>query len=641
MMQNAKIMDLLPIRGEIPQKVACVIKTFRICDQDDADRSELEISKPKAEFRDVLKQVVAENHKAQESCKREDDDAGAGDRVRDDATAPADGHNAQVSADADAQASADDVPSQEELDACVENPEEPQTAAVKTGLESENAENRTPDVPSDQSAEEAIAGAISGASAAPQSDASIDNLLLQALSQNAAVPAESTNPAVPAETSGNASDDSQTPLAAAEQTVLIIRQSLITISQTLHIDLTRDLNALQTIRPTQGLMEQFAEIVQALEQIAGALADAARKGGTIEVKGQSFDVNQMLNAERTIRVELFQMRMAFQMLGVSGKVAQDAAGKPAAQPEPGVPVATDPQTKTMPVLQAQKFFEQVIGTAEEEIKSVIRRIAATTEEQPGGSSEAKVIAAAFKFKARVSGQSAPEVAQFDSMVMRRLLKIDMKEVAAAGQVLDGEEARMPDQLTKSIKLGVHTSLFELQARAIESLPAADMSPKQGPLDGLVNAAVNKAHMLSLKTLDQTIMSQIIEKMHTVMKSGMTEMRLVLHPESLGEVHIKVKMQSDIVVAQIHVENQQVKQIVESNLQTLKDALEQHNLHTGGFEVNIGYGSNDTGDDTQPAGGNGSGGASISSGLESAGEPSVTLGTETGKSYGSNSVEYYA
>ena len=624
MMQNAKIMDLLPIRGEIPQKVACVIKTFRICDQDDADRSEQEISKPKAEFRDVLKQVVAENRKARESSKREDDETGAGDRAEEDRAA-------QAPADEDAQASADDVPSREELDACAGNPEEPQTAATESGPESETAGNQTPGVPFDQSAEKAVAGAT-GASAAPQSDASIDDLLSQALSQNAADPAE---------TDGNVSNDPQAPLAAAEQAMSIIRQSLITISQTLHIDLAGDLNALQAIRPTQDLKEQFAEIVQALEQIAGALADAASKGGTIEVKGQSFDVNQMLNAERTIRVELFQMRMAFQMLGVSGETTQDAAGKPAAQPDPGLPVATDPRTTTMPVLQAQKFFEQVIGAAEEEIKSVIRRIAATTEEQPGGSSEAKVIAAAFKFKARVSGQATPEVAQFDSMVMRRLLKIDMKEVTAAGQVLDGEDAQMPDQLTKSIKLGVHKSLFELQTKAIESLPAVDVSPKQGPLDGLLNVAVNKAHMLSLKTLDQTIMSQIIEKMNTVMKSGMTEIRLVLHPESLGEVHIKVKMQNDIVVAQIQVESQQVKQIVESNLQTLKDALQQQNLQTGGFEVNIGYGSNDAGEDGQPANANSIGSASISTGMESVDEPTFTLGTETGKSYGSNSVEYYA
>ena len=47
-----------------------------------------------------------------------------------------------------------------------------------------------------------------------------------------------------------------------------------------------------------------------------------------------------------------------------------------------------------------------------------------------------------------------------------------------------------------------------------------------------------------------------------------------------------------LAARIQVENQQVKQIVESNLQLLKDALAEQNLQAGSFEVNVGDGWGD-------------------------------------------------
>jgi flagellar hook-length control protein FliK len=151
-----------------------------------------------------------------------------------------------------------------------------------------------------------------------------------------------------------------------------------------------------------------------------------------------------------------------------------------------------------------------------------------------------------------------------------------------------------------------------------------------------------------RTLDDSVMNQVNEKLNTAIRSGINEVRIQLRPESLGDVKCQIRMEGDIVIVKFQVESQQVKQIIESNMQSLKDTLAQQNLQTGSFDVDVGgnaWSRDSDAYDTR----NGNSGAqkrfsdnsefsdNTGGDNESSG---VTLGTETGKRYGNNSVEYF-
>ena len=87
-------------------------------------------------------------------------------------------------------------------------------------------------------------------------------------------------------------------------------------------------------------------------------------------------------------------------------------------------------------------------------------------------------------------------------------------------------------------------------------------------------------------MEQSVIDQLSTKIHTAIRSGITEVRVQLRPEALGDVTLKIRIEGDVVTARMQVESQPGKAIVENNFQSLKDSLAQHNLQAGSFEVNV-------------------------------------------------------
>jgi flagellar hook-length control protein FliK len=86
---------------------------------------------------------------------------------------------------------------------------------------------------------------------------------------------------------------------------------------------------------------------------------------------------------------------------------------------------------------------------------------------------------------------------------------------------------------------------------------------------------------------EAIIRQMTERMNHAVRTGAHEVRMILRPETLGEVRMSIRVEGDVVMARMQVENRQVKALVESNMQSLKDDLAKHNLNLGGFSVDVG------------------------------------------------------
>jgi flagellar hook-length control protein FliK len=96
----------------------------------------------------------------------------------------------------------------------------------------------------------------------------------------------------------------------------------------------------------------------------------------------------------------------------------------------------------------------------------------------------------------------------------------------------------------------------------------------------------------------------------------------------------------MVTAKIQVESQQVKQIIENNMQSLRNALQEHNLQSGSLDVSVDRRfeerpSNDRHEHSVDR-------QNIHDDIAQTDVDTVVLtGTDTGKRYGDNSIEYFA
>ena len=117
----------------------------------------------------------------------------------------------------------------------------------------------------------------------------------------------------------------------------------------------------------------------------------------------------------------------------------------------------------------------------------------------------------------------------------------------------------------------------------------------------VNPAVLQAEIVAEKTAKATavatqaqtdpvkVMEQIIDRIKVLPADGFSEIRLTLKPETLGEVALRIATLNGIVTAMFVAENQRVKEIIESNLNQLKDSLQEQGLEVSQLSVSVGQG----------------------------------------------------
>ncbi|WP_053957436.1 flagellar hook-length control protein FliK [Inediibacterium massiliense] len=88
----------------------------------------------------------------------------------------------------------------------------------------------------------------------------------------------------------------------------------------------------------------------------------------------------------------------------------------------------------------------------------------------------------------------------------------------------------------------------------------------------------------------SVLNQIIEKASVIVDEKGSEMNIQLKPEHLGKLSMSISVERGVVVANIVAENQAVKEVLESNFNGLKEALQQKGLGIEQFNVSVGQDS---------------------------------------------------
>lgn len=82
-------------------------------------------------------------------------------------------------------------------------------------------------------------------------------------------------------------------------------------------------------------------------------------------------------------------------------------------------------------------------------------------------------------------------------------------------------------------------------------------------------------------------SQVVEKVKLMSGESKSELEMTLKPESLGKVNLKLIEERGQILARFTAESEQVKSVLESNMQLLKDALEKSGVSISDLSVSVG------------------------------------------------------
>lgn len=121
--------------------------------------------------------------------------------------------------------------------------------------------------------------------------------------------------------------------------------------------------------------------------------------------------------------------------------------------------------------------------------------------------------------------------------------------------------------------GIQFISAPLQKQPAESGMAREVAAKGTPV-------VNK----------NEVMAQIIDHAKVMVSNGHSEMEVNLKPDHLGKLQLKIAVENQTITAKFTAESQQVKQILESNMDDLRRHLQETGIQVDSLMVSVGNSS---------------------------------------------------
>jgi flagellar hook-length control protein FliK len=171
----------------------------------------------------------------------------------------------------------------------------------------------------------------------------------------------------------------------------------------------------------------------------------------------------------------------------------------------------------------------------------------------------------------------------------RIHVVDLRKKAEAGKTSEEATAALRNQQGLSADKDVSATLSPRPATAYNS--AGNVSFKQAP------PAV-PAGQTPLERFREMAGNELVKATNLILRDGGGEIRLVLKPESLGSVRIKMHLVDNTIEGKIVVDNQAVKQVIDGNLDSLMRALRAEGFQGATLQVSVGGQNADNGRQTQ-------------------------------------------
>jgi len=162
-------------------------------------------------------------------------------------------------------------------------------------------------------------------------------------------------------------------------------------------------------------------------------------------------------------------------------------------------------------------------------------------------------------------------------------KVAVVENANSGSLQEEAESGLQEKPQLKTSFSKKTeSAAELKPQTMhEAAPDVKM-PFTEPVE-----TVNTQPVKPQSVLKADVTAQIVEKAETMFREEKTEMVMQLKPDSLGKISLKVVHERGEIIARFVAETEQVKAILEGNMQLLKDSLQKSGVMVQSLEVSVG------------------------------------------------------
>lgn len=158
--------------------------------------------------------------------------------------------------------------------------------------------------------------------------------------------------------------------------------------------------------------------------------------------------------------------------------------------------------------------------------------------------------------------------------MNAEIKVEVKEEAPRQEMQSNQEEKpLMNASIKEVGSKVNTTMtYEEQVNLMKS----------------ENSLITSAKVEPQGVVARSVMSQVIQgaKMSINLADQGSEIMIKLNPKNLGNVALKMSFDKGVLLAEIQVENQTVKGIVESNLENLRNALKNEGYNIGELDVSV-------------------------------------------------------
>jgi len=271
--------------------------------------------------------------------------------------------------------------------------------------------------------------------------------------------------------------------------------------------------------------------------------------------------------------------------------SEPATDEPASRPEvhEGVEVAADANADAG---EEHQVDEQAVAVAVQYVPFIPGAV--TT---PDGAATAREIDDGINLE--VEGQAG------ESVWARWLRAVEGSQSSAA-VADDSAESSLP-QPAAAQQAPAQTDALNLLSfdELMDPNLVLDPSPPDQILQRIQQAATSpQAAALSGGPVEEAVeivMPQVVRGLATLVRDGLSEMRIALDPPDLGEIEMRVRTMDGAVRTQLMVQQPEVKHLLEQQLNRLREALEEQGLELAGLDVDLARDQSSDNEETQERG----------------------------------------
>lgn len=181
---------------------------------------------------------------------------------------------------------------------------------------------------------------------------------------------------------------------------------------------------------------------------------------------------------------------------------------------------------------------------------------------------------------------------------KKIIKNDSKNSKGKISVLDLRQVELKNNRVKHANPGIESENKNFLSGTVDQINS-DSSEESKPI--VIELAHIKDNFSSesktlttssssslMKQLEESVNSKIVKQSSIILKDGGSgEIKLILKPEQLGKVRIRLSLTDNRIAGQIIVDSAAVKEVFEQNLQNLERAFKENGFDTAALNVSVG------------------------------------------------------